>query len=302
MGRKALSTTASTSPWASASRPCISSRPRDRGLIEAVERNYRQVMDRYGRQPGGMFGADENIRPGKEDPARGPRPAPWSSSWPASSRCSRSPGTPVWADRAEEIAFNSLPASMTPDLKGLHYLTAAEPRLLRQQRRARFPEHGHARLVRSLRATAAASTTSAFGWPYLAEHLWLATADGGLAAAIYGPSAVRAKVGEGTEVGIAEDTAYPLRRPGPADGLLRPSGGLSPLPRGFPAGPKASSIVLNGHSGRRGPPGRTIRGPAADLAARRPRSAWVRRRRSRSSAGRPSAAPPRSAAARSGTP
>lgn len=25
----------------------------------------------------------------------------------------------------KEIAFNSLPASMTPDLKGLHYLTAA---------------------------------------------------------------------------------------------------------------------------------------------------------------------------------
>ena len=30
----------------------------------------------------------------------------------------------MWADRAEEVAFNSLPASMTPDLKGLHYLTA----------------------------------------------------------------------------------------------------------------------------------------------------------------------------------
>jgi len=32
-------------------------------------------------------------------------------------------GNPLWADRCEELAFNSLPAALTPDLKALHYLT-----------------------------------------------------------------------------------------------------------------------------------------------------------------------------------
>ncbi len=34
-------------------------------------------------------------------------------------------GDPRWADRTEEIAFNSLPAAVTPDWRGLHYLTCA---------------------------------------------------------------------------------------------------------------------------------------------------------------------------------
>src|SRR6185369_649061 len=32
---------------------------------------------------------------------------------------------PLWADRCEELAFNSLPAALTPNLKALHYLTCA---------------------------------------------------------------------------------------------------------------------------------------------------------------------------------
>ncbi len=50
----------------------------------------------------------------------------------------------------------------------------------------------------------------AFGWPYFTEHLWLATADNGLAAALYSPCEVKAKVAGGAEVRIAEDTWYPF--------------------------------------------------------------------------------------------
>jgi hypothetical protein len=38
----------------------------------------------------------------------------------------------------------------------------------------------------------------------------MATADNGLAAVLYAPSAVRAKVGDGTEVALIEETAYPF--------------------------------------------------------------------------------------------
>jgi hypothetical protein len=50
----------------------------------------------------------------------------------------------------------------------------------------------------------------AFGWPYFAEHLWLATASNGLAAVFYGSSAVEAQVGHGVRVRIEQETAYPF--------------------------------------------------------------------------------------------
>jgi len=34
-------------------------------------------------------------------------------------------GNPLWADSCEDIAVNSFPAALTPDWKGLHYLTCA---------------------------------------------------------------------------------------------------------------------------------------------------------------------------------
>jgi hypothetical protein len=48
------------------------------------------------------------------------------------------------------------------------------------------------------------------GWPYFTEHLWLATQGNGLAAIFYAPCSVKATVGEGVEVTIAEGTDYPF--------------------------------------------------------------------------------------------
>jgi hypothetical protein len=50
----------------------------------------------------------------------------------------------------------------------------------------------------------------AFGWPYYAEHLWLATQGNGLAAVMYAPCEVTAKVADGTRVTITEETDYPF--------------------------------------------------------------------------------------------
>jgi hypothetical protein len=182
---------------------------RDRTYFEAVERNYRQVMDRYGRQPGGMFGADENIRPGKEDPRQGAETCTMVEFMASFESLLKITGEAVWADRAEEVAFNSLPASMTPDLKGLHYLTA--PNLISCDSTGEHDFQNSGPLVSfdpwSYRCC---QHNVAFGWPYFAEHLWMATADNGLAAVLYAPSAVKAKVADGTEVAVSEETFYPF--------------------------------------------------------------------------------------------
>jgi DUF1680 family protein len=182
---------------------------RDRALLEAAERNYRLVLDRYGRRPGGLFGADENIRPGHDDPRQGAETCTMVEFMASFESLLKITGDPAWADRAEEIAFNSLPASMTPDLKGLHYLTA--PNLISCDRTGEHDFQNSGTLLSfdpwSYRCC---QHNVAFGWPYLAEHLWLATADNGLAAAIYAPSEVRAKVADGDEVTLSENTAYPF--------------------------------------------------------------------------------------------
>jgi hypothetical protein len=182
---------------------------RDPAALAVVERNYRQVMDAYGQQPGGMFGADENIRPGKSDPRQGAETCSMVEFMASFESLLRITGDPVWADRAEEVAFNSLPASMTPDLKGLHYLTAPNMISCDSSGQHDFENKGTL-LSYDPWSYRCCQHNVAFGWPYFAEHLWMATADDGLAAVLYAPSNVKARVGEGRTVRVTEETAYPF--------------------------------------------------------------------------------------------
>ena len=54
-------------------------------------------------------------------------------------------GQPVWADRCEEIAFNTISRrALTPDEKALHYITCANQiQLDRRQQGARDSEWRH---------------------------------------------------------------------------------------------------------------------------------------------------------------
>jgi len=178
-------------------------------LLEAVERNYRSVMDAYGAQPGGMFGADENIRPGCGDPRQGAETCTMVELMFSDESLARITGEGRYLDRAEEIAFNSLPAAQTPDLKALHYLTA--PNLMSCDASGEHDfQNGGTLVSYDPWGYRCCQHNVAFGWPYYAEHLWMATLDNGLAAALYAPCRVRARAGDGGEVAIVEDTDYPF--------------------------------------------------------------------------------------------
>ncbi|MEW5901389.1 MAG: beta-L-arabinofuranosidase domain-containing protein, partial [Acidobacteriota bacterium] len=177
--------------------------------LDAVEKNYKLLMGEYGQQPGGMFGADENIRPGYNDPRQAAETCSMVEFMHSDEALLKITGETRYADRCEEIAFNSLPAALTPDWKGLHYLTA--PNLISCDSSGEHDFQNEGTLVSydpwSYRCC---QHNVAFGWPYFAEHLWQATADNGLATVLYAPSQVKAKVSGGTEVRISEDTAYPF--------------------------------------------------------------------------------------------
>ena len=196
-------------------------------------------MGQYGQVPGGMFGADENARPGYTGPRQGAETCSMAEFLLSDEMLVSISGDPVWADRAEDVAFNSLPASMTPDLKGLHYLTAPNQVQLDRKNKAPMIENDGDMFSYNPYQYRCCQHNAAHAWPYFAEHLWMATANDGLAAVLYSPSKVKAKVAGGAEVEITETTEYPFN--GKITFTIAPTvrrfGSRSPFayPRGRPA-------------------------------------------------------------------
>jgi DUF1680 family protein len=183
---------------------------KDPRYVEATARNYDTMRRLYGQVPGGGYAADENARPGFNGPRNGTETCAWAEMMYSDELLTAITGDPVWADRAEDIAFNSFPASMTPDLKGLHYITSPNQVQLDKQNKAPYIENSGDMFRYDPYGFRCCQHNAAFGWPYFSEHLWMATRDNGLAAVMYAPSKVKAKVADGTEVTLTEATQYPF--------------------------------------------------------------------------------------------
>jgi hypothetical protein len=184
----------------------------DLKFLAAAERNYHGVMDLYGQVPGGGFGADENCRPGYTDPRQGFETCSMVEFMHSFEMLTKISGEPRWADRCEDVAFNSLPAAMTPDLKALHYVTS--PNMVQLDKGNKSPgiENGGTMFSYSPKEVyRCCQHNVAMGWPYYAEELWLATSDGGLCASLYTASEVTAKVAGDQKVRIVEETDYPFK-------------------------------------------------------------------------------------------
>src|ERR1043166_1639130 len=183
----------------------------DEKFLKAAERNYQKVMGLYGQFPGGGFGGDENCRPGYIDPRQGFETCGIVEFMHSFEMLTKISANPVWSDRCEDLAFNSLPASLTPDWKGLHYLTCANQVQLDKNNHAPGVQNGGTMFSYSPFAVyRCCQHNVSHGWPYFAEELWLATPDGGLCASLYSANEVTAKVGDGTSVTISEETDYPF--------------------------------------------------------------------------------------------
>jgi len=183
---------------------------KDPNHLAATERNYQTVMGMYGQVPGGMFGADENARPGYIGPRQAAETCAMVEMMLSDEMLLTFTGDPKWADRCEEVTFNSLPVSMTPDLKALHYLTAPNLILCDQHNKSPGFQNRGPMLWFNPHIHRCCQHNTGHGWPYYAQHLWLATPDNGLAAVLYAPCQVTAKVGDGTRVTIVEKTRYPF--------------------------------------------------------------------------------------------
>ena len=179
--------------------------------LGSAERNFREFKAKFGQVPGGLFGADENAREGFADPRQAIETCGLVEFMHSCERLIQATGDTLWADRCEDVAFNSLPAALTADLRALRYLTA--PNLAASDRQSHSPgfQNGGAMLCYDPHSHRCCQHNFGHGWPYLAEHLWLATPDEGLCLMFPLASAVRARVGaQGREVRLECESRYPF--------------------------------------------------------------------------------------------
>lgn len=120
-------------------------------------------------------------------------------------------GDMYYADYLEKVAFNALPAQITDDFNGKQYFQQTNQVMVSHNER-NFHEDHHARNVFGVLTGYPCCVTNMHqSWPKFTQSLWFATADNGLAALVYSPSTVTAKVGDGSTVSIKESTAYPFQ-------------------------------------------------------------------------------------------
>lgn len=178
--------------------------------LAASDRNYKEIRRLYGQVPGGMYGADENCRQGYTDPRQAIETCGMVEMMLSTETLYAITGNPLWADRCEDVAFNSYPAALTADMTALRYLTS--PNLVQSDQVSKSPgvQNSGPMFLYSPHLHRCCQHNQGQGWPYYAEHLWLATPDNGLAAAFYADNEVSANVGKGIGVDLIEKTNYPF--------------------------------------------------------------------------------------------
>lgn len=183
---------------------------KDSADLMATYNDFWLIRRTFGQVPGGMFGADENARMGYIDPRQGIETCGIVEQMASDEMLLRQTGDPFWADNCEDVAFNTYPAALMPDFKSLRYFTSPNMVLCDDKNHSPGIQNGGPFLMMNPFSSRCCQHNHTQGWPYYAENLWLATPDNGLAAVLFNSCEVKAKVADGADVTIKEETNYPF--------------------------------------------------------------------------------------------
>jgi hypothetical protein len=168
-----------------------------------------QILDRYHGQVTGMFTGDECLA-GK-NPVQGTELCAVVEAMYSLEQLVSVTGLAAFGDRLERVAFNALPATFAPDMWSHQY-----DQQVNQVQCTINPDHmwstnGPESNLYGLEPNYGCCTSNMHqGWPKFAAHLWMRTADGGIAAVAYAPSSAVFEV-KGVPVRVSLDTEYPFR-------------------------------------------------------------------------------------------
>lgn len=119
-------------------------------------------------------------------------------------------GDARFADRIEQLIFNSFPGTCTADMWAHQYDQQANQVLVSVAKRPWHANRDTANIYGFTPNFPCCLSNMHSPWPRYVESMWMATADNGLVAVGYGPCQFNAKVAEGKHVEIVEETDYPF--------------------------------------------------------------------------------------------
>jgi len=195
----AMATKASALGWR------IDQRPGDR----VFSTKMIDLLDRYHGQVNGMFAGDECLA--GRNPLQGTELCAVVEFMYSLELLFSVFGNPVFGDRLERVAFNALPATLSPDMWSHQY-----DQQVNQVQCTINPDHqwttnGPESNLFGLEPNFGCCTSNMHqGWPKYASHLWMKTPDEGLAALSYAPCRVSFQ-SRGVPVTVEVETEYPFR-------------------------------------------------------------------------------------------
>lgn len=181
----------------------------DSAHLYATYNNYYLIRRTFGQVPGGMFGSDENSRLGYIDPRQGTETCGFAEQMTSDGILTRITGDPLWADNCEDVLFNSFTAAFTTDMKSLRYITCPNGVTADAENHSPGIDNRGPFLTMNPFSSRCCQHNHGHALPYYLQNLVMASNDNGLAAVMYNSCTTTAKVGDGTEVTLVEETKYP---------------------------------------------------------------------------------------------
>lgn len=183
----------------------------DKRYLKAAKKALKDIKKYHG-QPQGMFGGDEGLH-GK-NPVQGVEFCSISESMFSLESMLTITGDMEYADLLEKITYNALPAQASEDFTSRQYFQAANQVELTRNLSTSYQTVDHAGtdfVFGVLTGYPCCTANMHQSWPKFVQNLWYATADGGVAAFLYGPSEVSLNVANGVDLRVVEETGFPFR-------------------------------------------------------------------------------------------
>lgn len=147
-------------------------------------------------------------------------------------------------DKIEEMAYNSLPPTTTPDFSGHTYYVLQNQVLATLGNHEFDCDHGDSSAFGAPLGFDCCYSNVHMGWPKFVQNMWMATANKGLAIVAYGPNSVTAKVADGKTAKFVQNTDYPFKEN--VELIYDGEEALFELQLRIPEWAKAPTVVING--------------------------------------------------------
>jgi hypothetical protein len=183
----------------------LSAEDRDLAMVKEMIR----LQDQYHGQVTGMFTGDECFA--GLNPSQGTELCAVMEYLYSLETLLSVTGEAEFGDRLEKIAFNALPATFSPDMWSHQYDQQVNQVECSIKEDRLWTTNGPDSNIYGLEPNFGCCTANlSQGWPKFAAHLWMRSADDGLAAAAYAPCVIKTAVA-GVPVEIEVETDYPFR-------------------------------------------------------------------------------------------